>query len=159
MGSITAGGETCQEVGRVGESKLIRVRFRGVPATSSSVACHLLVEAAISIIEEQSHPVRFEVGQRRCSTNIVTVTEVTAVPNEALRVVWAGSRMVGGKRIACEEGQGDGEEEDQTDNIATLLPTNDYSSDILQRWVQIWQILGVEDVDIILLAAQCYLPD
>jgi hypothetical protein len=131
---------------------LIRVRFRWVPATSSSVACHLLVETDISIIEEQSHPVRFEIGQRRCSTNIVTVTEVTDVPNEALRAIWARSRMVGGKRIACEESQGDGQEEprpdtrgqesrdvvcleDQTDNIATLLPTNDYSSDILQHWV------------------------
>jgi hypothetical protein len=132
------------------------------PATSFSVACHLLVEAGIRIVQEQSHPVRFELGQLRCSTNIVTVMEVTAVPNEALRAIWAGSRMVGGKRIACEEGQGDGEEEQQTDNIATLLPTNDYSSDILQGRVQIWQILGVEEADIhevILLAAKCYLPD
>ena len=72
----------------------------------SSVAFHLPVEAGISIIDEQSHPLRFEIGQRRCSTNIDTV----AVPNQALREVWAGSRMVGGKRIACEEGKGEGEE-------------------------------------------------
>ena len=51
----------------------------------------------------------------------------------ALRGIWEGSTMVGGKRVVCEEGQGDGEEEEQTDNIATLLPTNNYSRDILQR--------------------------
>jgi hypothetical protein len=66
-------------------------------------------------------------------TNIITVTDVTARPNEALRGIWEGSTMVGGKRVVCEEGQGDGEEEEQTDNIATLLPTNNYSRDILQR--------------------------
>ena len=134
------------------------VQSRAVGSTSSGVACHILVEAGVRIVAEESHPVQFEMGQRRCSTNVVTVTEVTTHPNEALWGVWEGSRMVGGS----EEVQGDGEEEEQTDNIATLLPTNNYSSDILQRWVQIWQILAVEEVDIhevIFLAVQCHLPD
>ncbi len=84
------------------------------------------MEAGVRIVTEESHPVQFEMGQRRCSTNVVTVTEVTTLPNEALWGVWEGSRMVGGKRVVCEEVQGDGEEEEQTDNIATLLPTNNY---------------------------------
>jgi hypothetical protein len=93
----------------VGESRLDSSSTSWGPCNQvnrSSVAFHLPEEAGISIIDEQSHPLRFEIGQRRCSTNIDTV----AVPNQALREVWAGSRMVGGKRIACEEGQGEGEE-------------------------------------------------
>lgn len=62
----------------------------------------------------------------------------------------------------CEESQEDGEEEEQTDITATLLPTTPYSTDMLQLWVQIWHILCVEEVDIhevILLAVNCHLPD
>jgi hypothetical protein len=90
-----------------------------------------------------------------------SVTEVTALLNEALREVWAGKRMVGGKHVVCDEDKRDGEEDNQ-DNIASLLPTSGYSSDHLQRWMRIWQILEVEEVDIhelILLAVRCYLPD
>jgi hypothetical protein len=50
---------------------MVRVRFRGVPATSSSVACHLLVDAGVAIVAEEGHPVKFEIGSRRCSTDTV----------------------------------------------------------------------------------------
>ena len=50
--------------------------------------------------------------------------------------------MIGGKRITCEENQAEGDEEEQTESTATLSPTTSYSADLLQRWVQIWHILG-----------------
>ena len=70
--------------------------------------------------------------------------------------------MIGANRIACEESQAEGEEEEQAESTATLSPTNPYSADMFQQWVQIWHILGVEEVDIleiILLAVNCHLPD
>jgi hypothetical protein len=143
-------------------AELIRVRFRGVPATSSSVACHLQAEAGIIIATDESHPVQFVRGPRRGSTNTITVTEVTVFPNEALQKVWGGSRMVGGRRIVCEEGPGEEEDEEQPDKLATLLPINSYSGDTLQHWVQVWQLLGVDGIyihEVVLLAVQCYLPD
>jgi hypothetical protein len=46
--------------------------------------------------------------------------------------------MVSEKRLVFEESQEEGEEEEQTDSTATLSPTTPYSSEKLQRWVQIW---------------------
>ena len=37
--------------------------------------------------------------------------------------------MVSEKRLVCEESQEDGQEEEQTDSTATLLPTTPYSND------------------------------
>jgi hypothetical protein len=125
-------------------------------------ACALLVEAGTCMVVDERHPVRFTMGQRRGSTCRATVTEATALLNNTLREVWGGSRMVSEKRLVCEESQEDGEEEEQTDSTATLFPTTPYSTDMFQRWVQIWHILGVEEVDIhevILLAVNCHLPD
>ena len=62
----------------------------------------------------------------------------------------------------CEESQGVEEEEEQTERTAKLSPTNPYASDMLQKWVQIWHTLGVDEIDInevILLSVSCYLPD
>ena len=108
------------------------------------------------------HPVRFALGQRRGSTCRITTTEATVLLNDRLKEVWGGSRLVSERRLVCEEIQEDEEEEEQTEGTATLSPTNPYATDMLQRWVQIWHILGVKEIDInevILLAANCYLPD
>ena len=140
----------------------VRVRFRGIPATNPDAACALLVEAGICMVVDERHPVRFTMGQRRGSTCRVTVTEAKVLLNNTLKEVWGGSRMVSEKRLVCEESQEEGEEEEQTDSTATLSPTTPYSSEMLQRWVQIWHILDVEEVDIhevVLLAVNCYLPD
>jgi hypothetical protein len=120
----------------------VRVRFRGLPATNSESACALLVEAGVCRVEDEGHPVRFMMGQRRGSTCRVTITEVTVLLNDNLKEVWEGSRMIGGKRSTCEENQAEGDEEEQTECTATLSPTTSYSADLLQRWVQIWHILG-----------------
>jgi hypothetical protein len=53
-------------------------------------------------------------GQRRGSTCRITITEVTVLLNDNLKEVWEGSRMIGGKRITCEENQAEGDEEEQT---------------------------------------------
>jgi hypothetical protein len=42
--------------------------------------------------------------------------------NDNLKEVWGGSRMIGEKRITCEESQAEGEEEEQTESTATLSP-------------------------------------
>ncbi len=140
----------------------MRVRFRGIPATDPDAACALLVAAGICMVVDERHPVRFTMGQRRGSMGRVTVTEATVLLNNTLKEVWGGSRMVSEKRLVCEESQEEGEEEEQTDSTATLSPTTPYASEILQKWVQIWHILDVEEVDIfevILLAVNCHLPD
>jgi hypothetical protein len=70
--------------------------------------------------------------------------------------------MVSDKRLVCEESHDEEDEEAQSDSTATLSPTTPYASEILQKWVQIWHTLDVEDVDIyeiILLAVNCHLPD
>ena len=82
--------------------------------------------------------------------------------NDSLKEVWGGSRVVSERRLVSEESQEDEEADEQTDSIVKLSPTNPYATDMLQKWVQIWHILGVEEVDInevILLAVNCYLPD
>jgi hypothetical protein len=70
--------------------------------------------------------------------------------------------MVSERRLVCEESQDVEEEDEQTERIAKLSPTNPYAPDMLQKWVQIWHTLGVDEIDInevILLAVNCYLPD
>ena len=70
--------------------------------------------------------------------------------------------MVSERRLVCEESQDVEEEDEQTERIAKLSPTNPYATDMLQKWVQIWHTLGVDEIDInegILLSASCYLPD
>ena len=70
--------------------------------------------------------------------------------------------MVSERRLVCEESQDAEEEDEQTDRIAKLSPTNPYATDMFQKWVQIWHTLGVDEIDInevILLAVNCYLPD
>jgi hypothetical protein len=111
---------------------------------------------------DERHPVRFTMGQSRGSMCRVTVTEAMVLLNNTLKEVWGGNRMVSEKRLVCEESQEEGEEEEQTDSTATLSPTTPCASEILQKWVQIWHILEVEEVDIhevILLAVNCHLPD
>lgn len=140
----------------------MRVKFRGIPATNPASACALLEEAGVCIIIGECHQVSFTMGQRRGSTCRVTITEATVLINDNLRRVWGGSRTVGDKYIICEESLAAEEEEEQTESTATLSPTSPYSSDILQQWLQVWHILGVEEVDIleiILLAVNCHLPD
>jgi hypothetical protein len=140
----------------------VRVRFRGIPRTDPNAACALLVGAGICIVFDERHPVRFTMGQRRGSMCRVTVTEAMVLLNNTLKEVWGGNRMVSEKRLVCEESQEEGEEEEQTDSTATLSPTTPCASEILQKWVQIWHILEVEEVDIhevILLAVNCHLPD
>jgi hypothetical protein len=140
----------------------VQVRFRGIPLTDPDAACALLVEAGICMVVDERHPVRFTMGQRRGSMCRVTVREATVLLNNTLKEVWGGSRIVGETRLVCEESQEEGEEEEQTDSTVTLSPTTPYVSEILQRWVQIWHILDVEEVDIhevILLAVNCHLPD
>jgi len=62
----------------------VRVRFRGLPATNSESACALLVEAGVCRVEDECHPVRFMMGQRRGSTCRITITEVTVLLNWAV---------------------------------------------------------------------------
>jgi hypothetical protein len=68
----------------------VRVRFRGLPATNSESACALLVEAGVCRVEDECHPVRFMMGQRRGSTCRITITEVTVLLNDNLKEVWGG---------------------------------------------------------------------
>jgi hypothetical protein len=70
--------------------------------------------------------------------------------------------MVSERRLVCEESLDVEEEDEQTERIAKLSPTNPYAPDMLKKWVQIWHTLGVDEIDInevILLAVNCYLPD
>jgi hypothetical protein len=140
----------------------VRVRFRGIPATNSDGACSLLEQAGICIVRDERQPVRFTVGQRRGSTCRITVLEATVLLDDSLKAVWRGSRTVSERRLVCEESQDAEEEDEQTDRIAKLSPTNPYATDMFQKWVQIWHTLGVDEIDInevILLAVNCYLPD
>jgi hypothetical protein len=148
-----------RELEQVGQ---VRVRFSSIPVTDLDAACALLVAAGICMVVDECHPVKFTMGQRRGSMGRVTVTEATVILNNNLKEVWVGSKMVSEKRLVCEESQEEEEEEEQTDSTVTLSPTTPYVSEILQKWVQIWHILDVEDVDIyevILLTVNCHLPD
>jgi hypothetical protein len=148
-----------RELEQIGQ---VRVRFLGVPATDPDAACALLVAAGIRMVADECHPVEFTMGRRRGSMGRVTVTEATVILNDNLKEVWAGSKMVSDKRLVCEESHDEEDEEAQSDSTATLSPTTPYASEILQKWVQIWHTLDVEDVDIyeiILLAVNCHLPD
>jgi hypothetical protein len=125
-------------------------------------ACVLLEQAGISIAKDEGQKAGFEVGQRRGSANRTTVLEATVLLDNNLKQVWKGNRMVNERRLVCEESQGVEEEEEQTERTAKLSPTNPYASDMLQKWVQIWHTLGVDEIDInevILLSVSCYLPD
>jgi len=140
----------------------MRVRFRGIPATNLDSACSLLEQAGISIAKDECQTAGFEVGQRRGSTGRITVLEATVLLDDSLKEVWRGSSMVSERRLVCEESQDVEEEDEQTKRIAKLSPTNPYATDMLQKWVQIWHTLGVDEIDInegILLSASCYLPD
>jgi hypothetical protein len=144
------------------EPKWMRVRFRGILATNLESACALLEQAGISIAKDECQTAGFEVGQRRGSTSRTTVLEATVLLDDNLRQVWKGSRMVNKRRLVCEESQGVEEEDEQTKRIVKLSPTNPYAADMLQKWVQIWHTLGVDEIDInkvILLSVSCYLPD
>jgi hypothetical protein len=72
-------------------------------------------------------PVRFTVGQRRGSTCRITVLEATVLLDDSLKAVWRGSRMVSERRLVCEESQDVEEEDEQTERIAKLSPTNPYA--------------------------------
>ena len=56
--------------------------------------------------------------------------------------------MVSERHLVCEESQDIEEEDEQTDRIAKLSPTNPYVTDMLQKWVQIWHTLGADEIDI-----------
>ena len=125
----------------------MRVQFRGIPSTNLESACALLEQAGISIAKDEFQTAGFEVGQRRGSTGRTIVLEATVLLDDNLKAVWGGSRMVSERRLVCEESQDVEEEDEQTERIAKLSPTNPYAADMLQKWVQIWHTLGVDEID------------